>query len=135
MAYIEWDEAYSVSVKKMDDQHKKLFTLIDEFYNAIAQKRTKEATENLLHGLLDYTRYHFGDEEKLMLQNNYAGYKEQKAQHDYFISTVRDYQKRIHEGKMLLSVEITSFLKDWLVKHIQAKDRQYGPFLNTKGIY
>jgi hemerythrin-like metal-binding protein len=134
VAFFDWNDTYSVSVKQMDDQHRRLFDLINEFYEGIARKKTKESVEKMLQGLLDYTRYHFGDEEKLMLENNYLGYKEQKTQHDYFIATVLDYQKRIAEGRLLLSVEITNFLKDWLVKHIQGKDRQYGPFLNAKGV-
>ncbi len=135
MSYIDWEQSYSVSVKGMDDQHKRLFQLINDYYEAIAQKKTKEATATILQGLLDYTLYHFGDEEKLMQRNGYQGFDEQKAQHTYFISTIQDYQKRINEGKLLLSIEITQFLKDWLVKHIQAKDKQYGPFFNDKGIH
>ena len=134
MSYFEWGENFSVSVHAMDDQHKKLFALISDYYDAIAQKKTKEANSAILQGLLDYTKYHFGDEEKLMLRNNFPGYQEQKAEHDEFIATIQDYQKRISEGRLLLSVEITGFLKNWLVKHIQVKDKQYGPFLNEKGI-
>jgi hemerythrin len=26
------------------------------------------------------------------------------------------------------------FLKNWLIKHIQGSDKQYGPFLNAKGM-
>ncbi len=118
----------------MDDEHKRLFALINDYYEAMAANKAKEATQKILQGLLDYTKYHFGDEEKLMLRNNYPGYDEQKAQHTYFIDTIADYQKRIAEGKLLLSIEITNFLKDWLVKHIRAKDKLYGPFLNTKGV-
>ena len=134
MAYIDWTDSYRVNVKLMDDQHKRLFELIDEYYEGISQKKHKEALGKIMQGLLDYTQYHFGDEEKLMLQSGYAGYPEQKAEHDYFISTIQDYQKRITEGKLLLSLEITNFLKDWLVKHSQVKDKEYGPFLNAKGI-
>lgn len=134
MSYFEWGETYSVSVQAMDDQHKKLFALISDYYDSIAQKKTKEANAAILQGLLEYTKYHFGDEEKLMLRNNYPGYGEQKAEHDTFIATIQDYQKRINEGRLLLSVEITGFLKNWLVHHIQAKDKQYGSFLNNKGI-
>ncbi len=135
MSYIEWTNEYSVNVKQMDDEHKKLFALLDEYYEAMSQKRTKEAMAKIMKGLLDYATYHFGDEEKLMLQHGFAGYPEQREQHAYFLSTVQDYQKRLAEGKLLLSVEITSFLRDWLVKHIQAKDKQYGPFLNEKGVH
>lgn len=134
MAYIDWTEDYSVSVKPMDDQHRKLFALINEYYEGISQKKNAEALAKIMHGLLDYTKYHFGDEEKLMLKSGYAGYPEQKVQHDFFIGKIEDYQKRIAEGKMLLSIEITNFLKDWLVKHIKTKDKEYGPSLNAKGI-
>jgi len=134
MSYFEWGETYSVSVHDMDGQHKKLFALISDYYDAIAQKKTKEANAAILAGLLDYTKYHFSDEEKLMLRYNYPGYREQKADHDTFIATIQDYQQRIKEGKLLLSVEITGFLKDWLVKHIQVRDKEYGPFLNAKGV-
>jgi hemerythrin len=131
---IKWTDAYSVSVKPMDDQHKRLFDLINEYYEGIAQNKNKEAMAKILQGMLDYTKYHFSDEEKLMLSNKYPGYEEQKKQHDQFIATVEDYKQRIASGKLLLSVEVTNFLKDWLVKHIQGKDKQYGPYLNAKGV-
>lgn len=134
MSYLTWGENYRVNIKEMDEQHQKLFALISDYYDAIAQKKTKEANAAILQGLLDYTRYHFGDEEKLMLQNNFPGYQEQKAQHDIFLATIQDYQKRLNEGRLLLSVEITGFVKDWLIQHILGKDKEYGPFLNAKGI-
>lgn len=47
---------------------------------------------------------------------------------------VADVKKLIEEGKILISHELMTFFKDWLVKHIQGDDKQYGPFLNGKGI-
>lgn len=134
MSYIKWTDDYSVGVKTMDEQHKRLIDLINEYYEGIMQKKNKEALAKMMQGLLDYTKYHFGDEEKLMLQSGYAKLPAQKNQHEHFVNTIRDYQKRIDEGKMLLSIEITGFLKDWLVRHIQGEDKAYGPFMNAKGI-
>jgi hemerythrin len=134
MAFFTWDESYSVGVKAMDEQHKRLFDILNEYYEAAIQRKTKEVTGRILAGLLEYTRTHFGAEEKMMSTHGYAGLEDQKAQHAQFVNTVQDYQKRLDEGKMLLSVEVTNFLKDWLVKHIQSKDRLYGPPLNAKGV-
>jgi hemerythrin len=40
MAFFDWEEKYSVGVKKLDAQHKKLFELVSAFYDRIHQKDT-----------------------------------------------------------------------------------------------
>ena len=44
------------------------------------------------------------------------------------------YKKGFDEGKVLLSIDVIDFLKDWLINHIQGSDKKYGPFLNEKGL-
>ena len=34
----------------------------------------------------------------------------------------------------MLSMEVMSFLSDWLKNHIMKTDKQYGPYLNGKGV-
>lgn len=134
MKYIDWDEAYSVGVRGMDEQHKKLFVLINDYYESIAQKSMKDASMKVLLGMFDYAKVHFADEEKLMQQNAFPVYAAHKAQHEAFLKTATEYKKKLDEGKVVLSLEISNFLKDWLVKHIQGEDKQYGLYLNAKGI-
>lgn len=134
MALIDWSDNYSVNVKVMDDQHKKLINIINELNDSMKAGRSKDVMEKILKGLVDYTITHFSAEETLMKNNNYPGYTNQKSQHEALIKKVQDYQSKYQSGRMVMGVEIMSFLKDWLLNHISGSDKKYGPFLNEKGI-
>ena|SRR5271157_3277584 len=134
MAMLNWSDEYSVMVKEMDEQHKKLVGMINDLHEAMKTGKGKDVMEKILKSLVDYTVTHFSSEEKLMQSNDYPGFLAQKSQHEALTKQVLDFQKKYHEGKAVVSVEIMNFLKDWLVNHITGSDKKYGPFLNKKGI-
>lgn len=129
-----WNPEFGVGVSHLDEQHKELFAILNEYYTAIVADQAKEAAGSILARLVEYATHHFSDEERLMASNGYSGFRRHKAEHDRFVSSVLDFQKRLHQGKILLSMEVTGFLKDWLTSHIKGEDKKYGPFLNGKGI-
>lgn len=134
MGRIEWTPDLKVGVEKVDEQHKKLFQLIDDFYANIQSKSPMERMEVLISAMKEYSVFHFSEEESLMLKAGYADYAVHKQQHDAFIAKVDDYTNRFKSGKLILSVEITNFIKEWLVKHISVMDKAYAPTLAEKGI-
>ncbi|HMK59743.1 MAG TPA: bacteriohemerythrin [Dissulfurispiraceae bacterium] len=134
MALIDWSDNYSVNVKAMDDQHKKLVSIINELNDSMKTGKSKDVMEKILKGLVDYTITHFSAEEALMKNSGYPGYANQKSQHEDLVKKVQDYQNKYHSGQMVMGVEIMSFLKDWLLNHISGLDKKYGPYLNEKGI-
>jgi hemerythrin len=134
MALFEWNDKYSVGVNDMDNQHKKLFAIINELFDAMRDRKSNEVLGKILKDLLDYTIVHFGKEEQLMKQNNYPGLQEQLTQHKIFTDKIKELADKHNSGKMVMSIEISSFLKDWLVNHIQGIDKKYHKFFNDKGI-
>lgn len=134
MAFVNWSDSYSVGVQDMDKQHQKLFAIINELFEAMKERKAKEILGKILKDLLNYTVNHFGKEELLMKANNYPGLPEQLKQHKIFIDKIKELSEKHNAGKMVLSVEISSFLKDWLVNHIQGIDQKYTAFFNEKGI-
>ncbi|MDD2851877.1 MAG: bacteriohemerythrin [Desulfuromonadaceae bacterium] len=134
MAIIEWSPAYSVKVKKFDDQHKKLVDMINQLYDAMKSGQGSTMIGAVLQSLITYTGTHFADEIKLMQANGYPELAKHQAEHDKFVKQVVDFQKKFQDGSAMLTMSVLSFLKDWLVKHIQGEDKKYGPFLNAKGI-
>lgn len=42
-----------------------------------------------------------------------------------FMEKVADIKKRFEEGSLVLSVEITNFVKEWIVNHVMGSDKKY----------
>ena len=133
MAFFVWNERYSVKIARMDEQHKKLFSLFDELANAMLSGTVKDAYGQILRGLVEYAKTHFAQEEQLMEQYGYPGYSGHKKLHEEFIKQVNDLQKDFDDGKTL-PVKTSQFLRDWLTNHILKVDQQYSAFLNANGV-
>lgn len=134
MSLIEWNPAFSVKVKKFDDQHKKLVELVNQLYDAMKAGEGNMVLGVVLQSLISYTSTHFADEEKMMLANGYPDLAKHKAIHQDLVKQVLDLQKKYQAGNPVLTMTLLNFLKDWLVKHIQGEDLRYGQFFNAKGI-
>lgn len=134
MALITWNENYSVKVKQFDDQHKKLIEMVNELHDSMKVGKGKETLEKILKGLVQYTEQHFSSEERLMKLHGYTGYENHKKEHNQLVMQVLDIQKKYQEGTTMLTQSVMNFLRDWLQKHIQGDDKNYGPFLNSKGV-
>lgn len=134
MPLITWSDALSVNVREFDEQHKKLIAIVNELHSAMGSGKGKDVMGGILDRLLDYTKSHFSNEEYQMQRHGYAGYVAHKARHDALTRQVAEFAVKFKEGKAVVTVEVMNFLKDWLATHIQETDRQYGPFLNGKGV-
>ena len=131
---MSWKEIYSVNVKEIDEQHKKLISMINEIHDAMKVGRGKMATSLILKETIDYAATHFATEEKYMSRFEFPGYAQHKAEHDAFSVKALDFQQKYNQGRVALSFEVMEFLEDWLLKHILGTDKQYAPLLNMKGV-
>lgn len=134
MALLEWSDKYSVNIKEMDEQHKKLFNMVNELHDAMKGGRGKEALGGIFAGLIQYVGTHFAAEERLMNAHAYTGYIAHKAEHDKLTKKALELQKSFQEGTPVVTMEVMNFLKDWLQNHILGTDKKYSQFLNSKGV-
>jgi hemerythrin len=134
MALFNWKEEYSVKIREIDEQHKKLVALINELNDAMGQRQAKAALENILGRLVNYTATHFANEERLLQTNGYPWFPEHKEKHEKMTAKVLALQQEYRQGKMTLSIEVMNFLKNWLDKHILGTDMNYSEFLTSKGV-
>ena len=129
-----WRNEYSVNIKEIDNQHKKLFNMANNLYEAIDSAKEKSVLRNALDFLISYTKFHFGAEEKLMEQYKYPGYKTQVKEHHYFVKEVIKLRNQFDKGKIEINIDVIEFFKDWIIDHILTEDRKYSDFLNKKGV-
>jgi hemerythrin len=129
-----WSDNLSVKVNEIDAQHKRLLELLNQMHEAMTQGKGRDIMGKTLGGLIDYTRTHFADEERLMTTHKYPAYAAHKAEHDELMQKVLTLQSQYLLGTGALTLEVMRFLQDWLATHIQKTDRQLGHFLHSKGI-
>lgn len=134
MSLIDWNNNYSVNVKEIDDQHKKLIDLINKLYEEMRKGHGKDALSGVLKELVEYTKYHFAKEEKLLEKYNYPNLAAHKKEHEELTKKVEEINEKIASGKMVISSNVLTFLKDWLNNHILVDDKGYSTYLNGKGI-
>lgn len=134
MPVVFWNESLSVKIKTIDDQHKKLIEILNDFYDNIVSRTNIENTTRLINELREYTVYHFAQEENYMKQLNYDHYPSHKKSHEQFIIKIDEVEEKIKQGKTVMSLEMTMFLKDWIKNHIMVADKKYSDFFIKNGI-
>lgn len=124
MPYIIWMNRYETGMPDVDNQHKKLVSLINELFDSISLKERKDVLNGIFTELVNYTIYHFKFEEDLMVKNAYAGFREHKKEHLRFVDQVNGFAAKIdiNDNKALLNV--INFLRDWLLNHIFVVDKE-----------
>jgi hemerythrin len=135
MAYLNWSEDLSVAVREIDAQHKTLVEKINMLHQAMLDNKGREAQKIIIDGMVDYANVHFENEEKYMLRLKYPGYHIHKTEHERFTAKALDLQERFNNAGFVLSLEILSFLKDWLKEHILVTDKEYSKHFNENGVY
>ncbi len=134
MPIIAWTEDMLVHIEKMDNQHKKLLSILNDLNDAMLQEKDKEVLSGIINALADYTYYHFMTEEKYLDQFEYPETTRHKNEHRYFAEEVTRFQQQFDQGEKTLSGDIILFLKSWVFNHIRKSDQKYSPFLNARGV-
>jgi hemerythrin len=134
MALITWNETFTINIKKIDDQHKRLVELINILHDSMKTGKANEVIGPILSDLLSYTAFHFSTEEKLFQEYAYPEYFRHKKEHDDLANKVKAFNNDFRAGKISVTIEVMHFLRDWLSNHILGSDQKYAPFLINKGV-
>jgi len=134
MGIITWNDNYSVGIKSIDEQHQKLVQYLQDLDIAIVQKNEKVILHKILHDLYEYIDFHFQTEEKYFRSVNYPETEQHLIEHVNFMRKVNEFVQDYESGNTDISIEIMSFLVDWLINHICGTDRKYSRYLIDHGI-
>ena len=124
-----WDQSFSTSIPTFDDQHKKLFVMINELNEAMQQKRSRDVIGSVLQGLIAYTETHFAAEEEVFRKTGYPETDLHCQLHRDLVQKALGLQEQFKSGQMVLTQDVIEFLQEWLVKHIKGTDSRYGVHL------
>ncbi len=135
MEKIIWTKKYSVGVKEIDTQHKKLLQIINQLIEYQDISVHSEEISDVLTEMMEYASYHFDAEEALMSKHGYAELPPHRRKHMDFIRKTAKLASDTVDGAQQVPQEVLAFLKDWLIDHILKTDMQYKPFFAEKKVF
>ena len=127
MAVVQWGEQYSVGFRELDNHHKKLFAILDRLYNQMADNASDAQINEIIKELLNYTQYHFDEEEQVMEKMQYPELFQHQRLHREFIAKIEEYQGEASvEGMAIfVAVKMADAGSQWLKEHILVVDKKY----------
>ncbi|MBN2742998.1 hemerythrin [Breznakibacter xylanolyticus] len=125
----EWTTDLAVDDLLIDKEHQHLFELLERYYLGLKGQKAPMDLLLLVKGLIDYAQTHFSHEEALMLKSGYPDIERHKQLHRTFMLKVNDFYTKLSDGKLVLTLEVTNYIKNWLVAHIKSEDVKIGAFL------
>ncbi len=133
MALFNWDSSFSVNIPSIDAQHKKLVDIVNDLHAALQNGNSDEVLNEIFDELISYTHEHFAYEEKLFDKFRYADSVTHKRKHKFIFDEVNRL-KTEGSKRTIVSLELMTFLRKWLTKHIKLTDMEYSTFLVSKGV-
>ncbi|UZE96293.1 bacteriohemerythrin [Alkalimarinus alittae] len=132
--FVTWKDEYSVGIESIDNDHKNLLKLINQLQTSSLYYTGENFDKDALSELIDYTKFHFAREEKMMEEHGYPDFEAHRQQHrkmtDSVVRKVLEY-----EADSEKTVEdLLEYLKSWLINHINGTDKKYSSFLREKGV-
>ena len=113
-------QKYHFGIKEIDQDHDKLFIIIEKLKTAIGNHQEGPVLEEVFYQLLDYAQPHFLQEETLFSQYNYPMADEHKLHHQELIQRLINCIPKIntHECDEILAQEMVTFLDSWAAHHM-----------------
>lgn len=132
MSVFHWNPKYSVGHPLIDEQHRRLFDLLDQLHSAMKSQRGAEAIDETLLELLHYTEVHFAAEERLMREMDYAELERHCQEHQFLIAQVTSMRESRERGERLATFELLTFIGEWIIDHVGSTDSKLYPLCSPQ---
>jgi hemerythrin len=130
----QWDEKYSLGIKSIDNQHKELFLHLNKLLEAMKQGQANEVIDQVILEVERYAIIHFQKEEFFFKRFNFPSSDEHIKEHQEFTNKVSGLKADLKSGKITMTFELLSFLKEWIDHHILVVDKQYSECFRQNGL-
>ena len=133
MALVYWTQDLNTGFADVDEQHQILVDHFNKLDDAF-KSADYEATKKELQDLIDYTIFHFGEEEKMLEAAHYRMTEPHKKVHANFIKKMGELQGRFENGDITALQEVLDMCDGWLFRHIRLNDHGYIADVKAAGV-
>jgi hemerythrin-like metal-binding protein len=117
---MKWSDAYATGIDRIDDQHKMIFKMTEDFRSALDEGHGERAYGDMLRSLDLYVRTHFGYEEACMTEYRCPAAAANKASHDRFAQVLAGFLERYAASGFdrTEARNLVDTMDHWLAEHI-----------------
>jgi hemerythrin len=120
-----WRPEYSVGIPLVDEQHRRLFSLLDGLARQASNPATCPDVAPAIVEIKAFALEHFATEEGLMLKREYPDYESHARRHRAIIADLEAWEMDLLCGSEKSAAEFCEFLADWILRHTLSVDRHY----------
>ncbi|MDR1840065.1 MAG: bacteriohemerythrin [Treponema sp.] len=128
---VVWDDKYATGVETLDNQHHQLVDLTNQLYIAClaGDDVLNTVFKDAMSRMVEYVRFHFSAELKLLKAIDYPDYDNHKKMHNDLIKEILLAAKDFDEGMKFVPNNFVRTLKDWVFGHIAVYDKLYRAYV------
>ncbi len=136
MKICAWSPEYSVGVASLDEDHQELFEILNTLFTLMADGSDDKPILRILRELMDYTRYHFEAEEKIMAQMFYPDLERHRVSHQKLVQLMDEFYKEAQNGMAIfVAVKVANVGLEWLKNHILKEDHLYYEYMTKQNLH
>lgn len=132
MALLRWDAKYLLGQAQFDDEHQRLFELINNFYDAFMLDHDRATVLGLLDRVVEHIQLHFANEEALMQESGFPGLDAHRAQHRILLEQVQEVNAKFRDRSVNPTHATVLVLRNCLGYHIIRYDLVFGAYLKSR---
>lgn len=127
---IPWLERYEVGVAVIDGQHREMLELVNRLLAGLREGRDRAELVEVLRELVRATEHNIATEERLMQEHGLAPAHHAES-HSRLLEALRRFDLRLDPGGL---ADSASWLREWLLGHIDEDDRPFAEQLRARGV-
>lgn len=132
MNFNKWHEKYDIGIRAMDNQHKKWFSVMNDFCDDLESRQQNGKLKKSLKKAIEYTTFHFSEEEDFMTSIHYPYFFEHKAVHTYIKLRLEEFQEQLTNDNLNDALYVTQEMKTWLQVDILEDDKKCADYIHDR---
>jgi methyl-accepting chemotaxis protein len=131
---LEMTKEMHTDIEEMDEQHSRIIEMMNELANAVAGKTNAKQRNELMKTFMDYTSWHFSNEERYFEDFSFDHTEQHKKEHSTFIKLIRDLEVFVNKSLVEESNAQLIKMKKWIFTHFTVDDQRYVEVFKANGL-
>ena len=123
----EWLDLYEVGIPEIDNQHKKLFSMVNALSERTTAAEGPDAFLSFSKSIVDFVRLHFRKEEEVLRSGGYPRLEEQRGDHRRLLKELEELV--VTAGTAARAGKpFSPFFRGWFINHTLIASRVFKEF-------